>query len=71
MATADDCLQASGRIDWLIDELGLARHPKKGVWDERDTRLEHLGFVWDSMRVKVTITEKKQEKVSSCEEFTE
>ena len=63
VATADDCLQASSRIDWLMGELGLARHPTKGVREEGNTRLEHLGFVWDSMRMKFTITEKKQEKV--------
>lgn len=39
----------------------MARHPKKGVWE--GTKVEHLGFVRDSMRKKFTIREKKKEKL--------
>ena len=62
-ATTDDCVEASDKIDALMRVLGIRRHPTKGVWNEGATRLEHLGFVWDSVRMMFTVTPKKQVKV--------
>lgn len=43
--------------------LGLARHERKGVWDGGACVVEHLGFVWDSLRLQFTVTVAKQVKV--------
>ena len=44
-STVDDCKRLSVLLDSLFDNLGLVRHPGKGVWGDGATRLEHLGLV--------------------------
>lgn len=63
VSTAGDCRKGSERIEELMGKLGLARHPTKGVWGEGSTLVEHLGFVWDSARMRFTVMETKQGRV--------
>jgi hypothetical protein len=62
---AFDCAVASARIERLMDKLGIARHPKKGVWGKRAQVLDHLGMTWDSVSGRFTVTVQKQEKIKS------
>lgn len=62
-STSEDCWRATGRIGRLMDELGVERHPDKGVWDGGARALDHLGMRWDSSKMLFTVTEVKQEKV--------
>lgn len=58
---SDDFLVASSwkRFGWPIRTLSLARHEKKGVWRQGTNRKDNLGFMWDSKRMKFTMTIKK------------
>lgn len=67
-ATAKDCEIASKRLDGLMERLGIMKHPTKGVWGNGSTVIDHLGVRWDSMNMRFTITEEKQEKVRSWAE---
>ena len=53
---------ATGRIENLLDNLGLTRHPSKGEWIGA-TRVEHLGIVIDSLQEKFYIAPRKIKKV--------
>jgi hypothetical protein len=47
VAGSSACRAATGRIDKLLQHLGLVRHPSKGEW-VGSTRVEHLGVVIDT-----------------------
>jgi hypothetical protein len=56
------CGVAAKKIDAELTALGLTRHPEKGDW-EGSTRIEHLGFVLDSVQMKFYIAKRKIERV--------
>ena len=64
-AGATDALELSGTVDTLLVELGLSRHPGKGVWGQGMTRLEHLGVVLDTQSMRFFITPSKLEHLQS------
>jgi hypothetical protein len=57
-----DCRKATQVIDKLLSSLGLTRHPTKGEW-VGSTRMEHLGCVIDSDRMRFYIAPQKIAKV--------
>lgn len=63
VATAVDCRRAVARIQCLMDMLGLARHPRKGVWDSGAIRLDQLGLTFDTMTMEFTVTARKQSRL--------
>jgi hypothetical protein len=56
------CRKATQVIDKLLSSLDLTRHPTKGEWVE-STRVEHLGCVIDSDRMRFYIAPRKIAKV--------
>lgn len=62
-ATPEDCARASGRLDGVMQRLGLERHASKGVWGHGATELEHLGFWVSTITMSVTVTAKKQKRM--------
>lgn len=67
-STLSDCESATGRIDTLLKELGLKRKEGKGTWTGTQ-RLEHLGVVVDSLRMRFSVTEEKAKRVRSMAKF--
>lgn len=63
-STVGDCEEASAYVDWLLHQLGVKRHPVKGVWGAGVQELDHLGVHWDTARMRFTITEAKRERGS-------
>jgi hypothetical protein len=62
VASMRDCRKATQVIDKLLSSLGLTRHPTKGEW-VGSTRVEHLGCVTDSDRMRFYIAPRKIAKV--------
>jgi hypothetical protein len=62
VAGSSACRAATGRIDKLLEHLGLVRHPSKGEW-VGSTRVEHLGVVIDTELEKFFIAPRKIEKI--------
>jgi hypothetical protein len=62
-STVFDCAVASARIERLMDQLGIARHPTKGVRGEGAQVLDHLGKTWASVSGRYTLMVQKQEKI--------
>jgi hypothetical protein len=58
------CSRATRWISGLLSRLDVSRHPTKGEW-EGTTRVEHLGFVVDTMEMKFYLAPRKVEKVQS------
>jgi Reverse transcriptase (RNA-dependent DNA polymerase) len=54
VASMRDCRKATQVIDKLLSSLGLTRHPTNGEW-VGSTRMEHLGCVIDSDRMRFYI----------------
>lgn len=61
-ATRRDFKRARKKIQTLLTQLGLRRHPTKGEW-EGATRVEHLGVVIDSMLMKFYVAPRKITKI--------
>lgn len=61
--TTADCFRASARLDHVLERLGIARHPTKGVWGDGACELDHLGFRLSTLTMTFTVTEKKQAKM--------
>jgi Reverse transcriptase (RNA-dependent DNA polymerase) len=57
-----DCRKATQVLDKLLSSLGLTRHPTKEEW-VGSTRMEHLGCVIDSDRMRFYIAPRKIAKV--------
>jgi hypothetical protein len=57
-----DCRKATQVIDKLLSSIGLTRHPTKEEW-VGGTRVEHLGCVMDSDRMRFYIAPRKIAKV--------
>jgi hypothetical protein len=64
VARIRQCSRATRWISGLLSRLGVSRHPTKGEW-EGTTRVEHLGFVVDTMEMKFYLAPRKMEKVQS------
>jgi hypothetical protein len=62
VASMRDCQRATQLIDKLLSSLGLTRHPTKGEW-VGSTRVEHLGCVIDSDRMRFYIAPRNFAKV--------
>jgi Reverse transcriptase (RNA-dependent DNA polymerase) len=62
VASMRACGKTTQVIDKLISSLGLTRHPTKGEW-VGSTRVEHLGCVIDSDRMRFYIAPRKIAKV--------
>jgi Reverse transcriptase (RNA-dependent DNA polymerase) len=62
VASMRDCRKATQVIDKLLSSSGLTRHPTKGEW-VGSTRVEHLGYVIDSVRMRFYIAPRKIAKV--------
>ena len=65
----EECLASTIKLAKLFDDLGLVIHPIKSVMTPA-TSLEFLGFVIDSEKMTVSLTEKKVEKVIQVTEQT-
>jgi hypothetical protein len=62
VASMRDCRKATPVIDKLLSSLGLTRHPTKWEW-VGSTRMEHLGCVIDSDRMRFYVAPRKIVKV--------
>jgi hypothetical protein len=64
LARPRHCKRAKAWISRLLDRLGVARHPTKGEWTGA-TRVEHLGFIVDSIEMRFYLAPRKIQKVKA------
>lgn len=63
-SSREDCREAVGWIERLLRRLGIRRKEGKGEWAGAQ-RVEHLGVVVDSMKMRFSVTEEKADRVRS------
>lgn len=56
-------VRESSLISEVIERLGLEHHEGKGTWVEGSQRLEHLGVIWDTVRMEFKAAMLKVEKI--------
>jgi hypothetical protein len=61
-AIGRDCRRARQRLDTLLRELGLTRHPEKGCWEGAQV-VEHLGVLIDTRQMRVFVTDRKVKRM--------
>ena len=61
-ATPTAVIIARDRVQSILDELGITRHPKKGFW-EPTTRVQHLGLIVDTHLGLYQVSAQKMAKI--------